>query len=209
MTKEYAITDFSSIEIGNGFDVELNYGSEFKVEVDFNKSVEKRLIVEKEEDSLVLRLEKGFSFINNKLAARITLPAVNNLKLSGACTISIIGKVPFFDKTVIELSGASNIKGNINASLVEIYMSGASDMSIVGSATEVIATLSGASSINSIDFTTDLLEANLSGASSIKLECLDLIQAKLSGASSIKYIGSPKTEIETSGGSTVKKIDGN
>jgi len=203
MTKEYEISDFTKISAGFGFNVKVYYGEKFKVVVTTKDDHDKKLIVEKEEDTLVLNYKQGFFSSNPGLSAEVTLPFIDGLRISGASNIELMDRVLVAERLMLKASGASSMAGYIESSFTEIHLSGASSVEITGSTNECVVHLSGASHILAKDFTTDSLEAKVSGASHITMEVVDLIEGKLSGASSINYLGEPKIESATSGVSSI------
>jgi len=94
---------------------------------------------------------------------------------------------------------------NVNG-LLDIHISGASDVEINGTADEVKIDASGASDVKAYDFTTTNCSVDASGASSIKITVNKELSAKLSGASSVNYKGSAMIrDIKTSGASSISR----
>ena len=91
--------------------------------------------------------------------------------------------------------------------MLNVDISGASDMTVSGSASKLDVEVSGASKFKGDDFATDYCDARASGASDIKITVNKELSAHANGASDIRYKGTGKiTDIKTSGASSISKI---
>ena len=110
----------------------------------------------------------------------------------------------------MDLSGSSDINGNIVADELELDMSGASDATLVGQVSTLKLGLSGSSSLkrsivgSHYAFACDNCEGSMSGSSEAYIHCDGSITVSLSGASDLYYTGSAVTRgSNTSGGSNL------
>jgi hypothetical protein len=111
------------------------------------------------------------------------------------------------DSIDLEVSGASNVSGNIVAGgNAEFDISGASTVDLSGSAEDLKADVSGASHLELDDFPVHNANVKLSGASNGTVNMNGTLDANLSGASNLYYIGEPTMgDIDTSGASNISK----
>ena len=110
----------------------------------------------------------------------------------------------------MDLSGASNIEGNVSATDFDIELSGASDATLKGQVTHLQINLSGASDIketvngNRYGLACDQCEGSISGSSNAYIHCDGVIKVSLSGASDLHFTGDAFTaDSSTSGGSEI------
>ena len=108
------------------------------------------------------------------------------------------------------MSGASNIKGNVDADDLDLELSGASDALIEGLVGTLKINLSGASDIKKTinghryGFACDHCEGSMAGASNAYIHCDGTIRVSLSGDSDLHYTGNAATTgSTTSGGSEI------
>ncbi|MEI9808131.1 MAG: head GIN domain-containing protein [Bacteroidota bacterium] len=152
-------------------------------------------------DSKGMKWTKG----NKKLKAYISFKAIDKLRVSGACDVSIVGELKA-DDLLVDLSGASDLKGKIDAKKLSFDMSGASDSKITGTAVSLNIDASGASSFKGFDFSTDYCNVSASGASDIKITVNKELSATASGASDIDYKGAGVVrDVKTSGASSISR----
>ncbi|MDD2491115.1 MAG: DUF2807 domain-containing protein [Bacteroidales bacterium] len=142
---------------------------------------------------------------------------------SGASRIDIKGK---FQSVKYDISGASKVTidqdatdvtlGGSGASvmdysgkstIVDVSISGATHVSMKGSATTANFEASGASVLNAEDFIVKDVDIEVSGVSQVRANVTGSISAEISGGSVVNYSGSPVVKkIETSSQGSFKRI---
>ncbi len=209
VSEEMTFADFTAIDAANAFVVDIVQSESFDVTVRVDDNILDLLDVSRAGDTLRVRLKRGVNLTGDvTLEAKIAMPDLDGLVLSGAASASVSG-FRSQDRLDIELSGASAIEGDLEASHMDIEASGASRVALEGSATKLIIRGSGASSLDLADFTVDTAEVRLSGASEATVNVLERIDpVDVSGASRLRYLGDPSLgNVSTSGASTVEKTD--
>ena len=225
-TREFNYSDFTRIEVGNAFEVEVVQSGSFGISVTADDNIFDYLNVAKSGETLKIWLKSGYSYGNHTAIAEISMPQLYqldfsgathgivrgfssshdfNLELSGASSLNIndmtAGNLRF------GISGASSVTGNIVADGdAHFNLSGASSVSLSGSADDLDADASGASSLGLDDFTVHNVSIELSGASNGTINLDGTLNADLSGASRLYYIGEPTLgDLDTSGSSSISK----
>jgi len=113
------------------------------------------------------------------------------LDASGASDVNIVGTIKG-DDVLVKLSGASDIKGDIQYNNARFVLTGASDSKLTGKVGRIKIQASGASDFKCYDLIAEIAEINASGASDVKINVLQEISVHASGASSVNYKGSPQ-----------------
>lgn len=200
--------NFDAIELSNAFDVYLTQGSEESVAVSASEpKYRDNIKVEVKGGVLIIRYDnKGkWNTGNKKLKAYISFKQLNKLNVSGACDVYIVDNWKA-DNLKIDLSGASNLKGQTTAQKLMIDLSGASDLTLTGTVGQLNVEASGASDFKGYDLAVDFCNARASGASDIKITVNKELSAEASGASDVKYKGSGLIrDIKTSGASSISR----
>lgn len=207
-TETRNVNDFTGIKVSDAFDVYITYSNENKsVEIEANENLQECIEVYKEGDNLVIELEDKIHIRNGKatLKAYLTSDYLNNFDISGASTITMHNALNVKDCT-IELSGASDIRGTINADKLYADISGASELSLSGTTRDCYMDISGASEVNDYGWGIDYLSLELSGASNAYLTVNKELGVDASGASTIEFKGNGRImKQDISGASTVKR----
>jgi hypothetical protein len=202
--------NFHAIELSNAFDVYLTQSNEESVAVSAAETkFRDNIIVEVKSGVLIVRYDSKdkwkWNTGNKKLKAYISFKNLDRLNVSGACDVYIVDNWKA-DNLKLGLSGASNLKGKLDAQKIMIDLSGASDMTLSGNVGQVNIEASGASNFKGFDMVVDFCDAKASGASDISITVNKELSANASGASDIKYKGSGLIrDIKTSGASNISR----
>jgi hypothetical protein len=223
ISKEMDFSDFTRVEVGSAFEVEIIQADSYHVSVTADDNLFDYITVAKEGDTLKIALKPSYSYDFLTLRARVTMPNLYALDLSGATK----GTVSGFDSSAdlaldlsgasslamsdmsaldisLEASGASRVTGSIAAGDAEFDVSGASTVTLAGSANDIDIEASGASHVGLGDFPVNNAEVKLSGASRATVNLSGRLDVDLSGASNLSYIGEPTMgDISISGASTI------
>lgn len=225
ITEEYNFSDFNRVQVANAFQVEISQSDTFGISITVDDNIMDYVIVNRSGDTLQVRLKQGYIYHSVTAIAKISMPDIERLDMSGATqgilndfistgdiTITISGAsiLTLSDLSAgdlsMEVSGASNMTGNLTAGDVDFEVSGASNLSLSGSGQDLRADVSGASNMSMDNFTTDNADIDLSGVSTGVVNTGGTLDANVSGASTLYYIGNPLMgDIDISGASSVQK----
>ena len=229
VTEEKDFTDFSRVDIGGTFEVEIVQSDSFSTTISTDKSFVDYIAVSKEGETLKIYLNPHHNFTDftmgvKTLKAKITMPALHGIRLSGATKATITGFRSSQDFSLnvsgassldlddievgnaeIVISGASKITGSIKAENVDFEVSGASKVELAGSGENTILNASGASQVNLADFILNDANVKLSGASEASINAKGRLDAAVSDASTLYFLGNPTTgDTSVTGASTIK-----
>jgi len=225
-TREFDFSDFTRVEVGNAFEVEVVQSGSFGISVTADDNIFEYLSVAKSGEMLKIRLKSGYSYSNHTAIVEISMPQLYAVEFSGATSGSVQGFSSSHDFEVelsgasslyitdmetgaidFDASGASSITGNITANGdAGLNISGASSVILSGSADDLNADVSGASKLGFDDFTVHNADIGLSGASNGTVSMDGVLNAEVSGASRLYYIGEPTLgDLDISGGSSISK----
>jgi len=186
VTEEKLFSDFTSVDAGSGFNVEISESNSYSVFVTADDNVMDNIHVSKLGDTLNVRVNWGVSLSSVTLKVRITMPELLRLELSGGAR-GIIEEISSADSVSFNLSGGSQLVGHGEAGNLEIDLSSGSRLDFT-------------------DFKSQNVNIELSGGSQATINMDGTLDADLSGGSQLYYIGDPTLgDIETSGGSSINK----
>ncbi|MFC1958464.1 head GIN domain-containing protein [Chloroflexota bacterium] len=204
-TKTYNFSDFTTIEAHQGFQVELSQSTEFSIEITIDDNLVEYLEIDKSGSTLIIRLKQNRMYTLATLRAKVTLPDIDRLDLSGGSQAEVTG----FDLShnlSIELSGGSRVTGDISADDVDLKLSGGSRIELVGSADNLVTDGSGGSQLELGSFPVDNANIKISGGGRATVDVSGTLDLDISGGSRVIYDGEPQIgDIDLSGGSTMKR----
>ncbi len=109
----------------------------------------------------------------------------------------------------MDVSGATEVKGIVNVSKLNMDISGTSVAKLAGTVSEGNIEASGACKVNSYDLVIDRCKASSSGASNIRVTVNGELNADASGGSTIYYKGAGVGKVlNTSAGASIKSRSG-
>lgn len=207
VTNEEYVSDFTAVDAGSGFNVEISESKSYSVLVTADDNIMDYVEIKKSGDTLMIGVNWGYSFKSVTLKAEITMPELDSLELSGGAK----GKLREFNATnqvSVELSGGSRLTGEFETSQdAEFYLSGGSHLAgFIGEANDLTIDASSGSHSDLSDFKVHDANVELSGGSQATINLDGKLDADLSGGSHLYYIGEPTLgNIETSGDSKISK----
>jgi len=221
---------FTSIRVSNSIELYISQSNKTEVAVSAKTDEYKnRIITEVVGGTLIIRMADNYSRWwkwgneDYRIKAYVSVNELYALTASGATNVKIVNGLSS-EKLKINLSGASDLKGDIKAGTLMTELSGASnfkgtvqaeafsvksygacDIEVGGSGDDLIVDVSGASSVKMYDYMVKAASVEASGASSIKLNVSGMLKASATGASSIDYKGNPSQKnLKSAGASSVK-----
>ncbi len=223
-TRTYDYTDFESVEISNAFQAEIVQSNIWSVSITAGSKLFDHLNISIEDRILKISLRSWQLWNFRQPKARITMPELYSLKLSGASTGSVSGFKSNHDTdfyvsgaskvdldleaydSCAEVSGASRVTGRLSVHDMDMEVTGASRAELEGTGNSLDIYVSGASRVDMENFTMTDASVDVSGASRLTISPTGKTSVSLSGASSLHYTGNPQLEsINISGSSTIHK----
>jgi len=204
--KTYDFKDFTNVEFSGGYQYKVKQSDSYSVFVASHENLIKRLNIHQSGDTLYI----GFkSNVYNEADTMVTvvMPKLEKLVVSGACKGSATG----FNSTgdlEIKTYGDSELNMNIKAGKTGLDISGSSEITGDLTSADTQVELSGASHLN-MSLKTSKTTITVSGDSEVTGDLQALaFQLTLSGASKCELNGSAgNTVIEASGSSEMNSKD--
>ena len=228
-TRKYDIGEFTRVDINSAFSYEIEHADTYSVSITARSNLFDDINVTMEGQTLIVGMEPfhdPWTTINISPNPKvvITMPQLRGLDSSGATggivagfsssenldiTASGASEVELAgisaDNVIFDLSGASEVTGDIEAENVELDLSGASTIQLKGSADSITAEVSGACDLLLAGLEAKDASIVLSGASNGSVNLDGTLDADLSGASTLEYTGEPTLGIMDITGSSVLK----
>ncbi len=210
VTEEMEFSDFTIVEVGWAFKVEITQASSYSVNITADDNFFDYIEASKAGDTLTISLKSGYNYrplwpwTKLTLKAEITMPELHELELSGGTHGTLEGFSSSHEFVVL-LSGASSLNGDFTTTEdAQFTVSGASSAELEGAANDLTVNVEGASRLELSDFSVHNARVTLGGASRATVNLDGRLDGDVSGASHLLYMGNPTAvEVHTSGGSTV------
>jgi len=201
--KEYPLTGFDRVEASHAFQVQVSQAANYSVVVSADDNILPDVEVTLSGDTLRIGLRPGRNYARATLRARIALPSLRGVGLSGASQATITGFQSSSDLD-LHLSGAASLRGDIRAGNLRAGLSGASRLTLAGSGQRLELNGSGGSNADLLNWPASDAVVHLSGGSRADVNVSGHLDAELSGGAHLEYAGKPTLgRVETSGGASI------
>jgi hypothetical protein len=206
-SEQFGFTGFRRVDVQGPFHIELARSEKFHIAVTADDNILELIQVAKDADVLRIGVGGGNKPVSVRpmtaLLVTLAMPALDELRMGGACTGRLIkwsdGPTPLR----LTLDGASTLRGRIDVREVVMDVNGASEVDVQGVAKQAALEANGASRLKLRLLTLDKAEVRLSGASSAVVDVKNKLDYDVSGASHLEYAGHPTLgKHETSGASS-------
>jgi hypothetical protein len=201
-----SLSGFDQISVGGAFDLFVTIGDRWHVEVVADDNLMERIQTEVRGKTLRIGLPAPTSIRKYKeLKVYVTMPAISELKTSGAATAVFTNEVRQ-PRLVLSSSGASDIRISVHVDELYVNSSGSSDIHIDGFAAYAEISASGSSDFRGRNFECAAASVKLSGSSNMWARITQRVSGSLSGSSDLRIVGgNPKIDVRTSGSSGVRR----
>lgn len=201
---------FDAISVSHIFTVSLVPGDEGSLTVEGEENLLEYVVTKVSGNRLEITVKKGYQLqvsAGKKDGIRVVVPVrdLSEASASGASDLTSTFALKA-DRFKTSVSGAADIRLQLDAGDVEAEMSGAGTLKLSGTARSVDINGSGAADLKAYELTAGEVRAELSGSSDVQITATRRITARVSGASDLRYKGNPEfVDTKTSGAASVKK----
>jgi hypothetical protein len=179
ISKTYELTDFDRIEIAGVYDLDVSVGGAFSVEISGPEAEMARVDARVENGELILDREDGKGHWRKLgLNARITLPALTAVSVSGVVDGDVVG---------------------IAAEQFRADLSGVGDLDLSGECGDLTVNVSGVGDLDAEALKCKNVDVNVSGVGEASVYASESVDATISGIGEISVYGSPP-RVEKNGG---------
>jgi len=190
------LNGYNAVDIKGLVNVRIVKGDHYSIEVKGSKNEEKKYNVYVSGETLVIEYDddrkifwKG-NVIGDETKINITMPELRKLEIQGSGKLKFRG---FDEKEVdIKLMGAIVGEGNLNATTLNVELTGASFLDLSGNGKFMEADIIGASGLRAYGYEVNHCIIEAHGASNAKVNVIETLEIKKGFASSVSHRGNPE-----------------
>jgi len=90
-TEASDFSDFTKLEVHNDLQVDLKKSSDFNIEITVDDNLQKYLEIDRSGNTGIIRLQQNRLYTSATLSAKITMPDISRLDLSGGSQADVTG----------------------------------------------------------------------------------------------------------------------
>ena len=205
--KNRTILEFTKLEISDAIEVEITQADSCSMQIETYSNYHPYIYTEVSGSTLRIYTSSSVDLNGSKIKVYLTSKELSEIKASGATKSLFLNKI-VGEQLDVSLSGASELKGEVNLKILKVDLSGASYLNFAGVTTDMNIESSGASRTYLYSLIADNTILDLSGASVAEVNSTKSLSVSGSGGSKVYYKGNPTiTKSNLSGASTLQKAD--
>lgn len=205
--KEIAVADYHTIQLGGGasivYEQRTDVAPYLKIVVDEN--ILPLLAIESGDS--VLRIGSKENIWPTKCQVFTNSAGLKKLDFSGSIDLHLKNNL-VADRLNIDVSGSGKLKiDNITCNQLFLSLSGSSNVTLAGQATELKASLSGSGKVEAEELVVNRAVCRASGSGNFRVHAVDFLEVSISGAGKVRYKGDPEVEKSISGAGKIERIE--
>ena len=208
-TEDRPVSDFKNVDVSGAAKVLVSQGDHPSVKIEGDENLLPYMEVNQIGNKIEVREKPGFNLApTTDIKVYVTAPVFNDIDASGACDIIGQTKISNPEDLAMHVSGAGDIKMEVDAPRLKAEVSGSGSIYLKGTTKDVYLDLTGAGHAHCYDLLAENTKIDISGAGSAEVYASVKLEAEVSGAGSVKYRGNATTVTQNvSGAGSVHKED--
>jgi hypothetical protein len=206
-TEERVISSFSRVDVRGAMKVNVSQGDVKKVRIEADENLIQYVEIKQEGNNLIIKTRDGYNLDpTSDMRVYVTAPLFKSINVSGACDIIGQGKITNGENMKMHVSGAGDIKMDVDAPAIEVEISGSGTVNLKGETKDFDLDLSGAANAHCYDLLSENTKVVISGAGDAEVYASVKLDAHVSGAGAVSYKGNAtNVNQQVSGAGSVKK----
>lgn len=185
---------FTRVNFGVSGDLYINFGNEFRVELEGSKSLLDDIVTEVSSGKLIIKKENWRINMNEKVTVYITMPELTGLGVSGSGKAEVKDPIKTEDLDLSVSGSGRLVTTGINVSNLDCSISGSGNIEIEGNgtATDCEISISGSGNYSGEALKISSAEISISGSGNCSCSVTESIEAHISGSGNVTYAGNAK-----------------
>ena len=206
-TEDRPVSSFNRIEVHGSMKVNISQGDVPKVQIEADENLIDYIEVNQEGDLLVIKTKDRYNLDpTGDMRVYVTAPLFRSVDVSGACDIIGQTKINNSEKMDLRVSGAGEIKLDVDAPALDVRLSGSGSINLKGETKDLLLEISGAAHAHCYDLLSENTKVVISGAGDAEVYASVKLDARVSGAGAVTYKGEAReVNQNVSGAGSVKK----
>jgi len=208
-TQERSVGSFDQVEVSGAIELYVSGGESGPVRIETDENLQQYVEVEQHGSVLEVRSRRGYNLRpTKKVIVHVSSPNYSRLSVSGASNIVGQNKIHGNDRLEMHVSGAGDIRADVDAPDFKASVSGSGNIDLKGNVRDLDLEISGAGDAKCFDMMAENTKVRISGAGSADVYASVSLDAHVSGAGGVSYKGgATKVSQQVSGAGSVKKVD--
>ncbi|RYY27793.1 MAG: DUF2807 domain-containing protein, partial [Chitinophagaceae bacterium] len=182
-SEERSVNSFSQVEVHGAIDVHVSQGDLKPVRIEGDENLLQYVEIKQEGNRIEVRSRRGYNLKpTSDLKIYVTSPNFTKIDVSGACDIIGDTRISNNDKLDLQVSGAGDIRMEVDVPVVTADISGSGSVNLKGRTRDFSCDLSGAGHARCFELLSENTTIDISGAGDAEVYASIKVDAEVSGA---------------------------
>ncbi|NML22796.1 DUF2807 domain-containing protein [Pseudoflavitalea sp. G-6-1-2] len=206
-TDSRSIGSFNGVSSSGSFDIYVSSGPN-SVKIEAEENLLQYIETYVDGNTLRIGTKDGYWLRPSRdIKIYVSAPSFNKIHSSGSGNIIGQGLITSAEKIDVSVSGAADIKLEVDAPEVESEITGSGSADLKGNTKKFTSRISGSGNVEAFDLKSEETEVRVSGSGDVAVFASVKLKVKVSGSGDVRYKGNPKVESQITGGGGVTKVD--
>ncbi len=209
VTKEYAITHYTKLDVGVPSEVyyTLNDSLDAYLSLEVDNNIIEYLDIEVNNEKLSIREIDKISIKPSKFIIRTNSKELYALAMYGNVKFISNEKLKTSDLK-IDIAGSGEVTCNdLEANSTYVSIAGSGKITLAGKSPNTAYKIAGSGNISTLNLLQDSVTCHIAGSGFIEVNAKDILTNKIAGSGKITYKGNPKINNSIAGSGKIEQID--
>lgn len=201
------ITGFSHIAVSGNFEVTLQQGDGFKVELEADANLLSYIETRKHDLELEIN-EKGGYNLDSKHPIKIfiQMPKVDEISMSGAGIIKGSAAIENSDKLELNIGGSGEMELQVKSPKIDLEIGGSGKATLTGSTRDFKVSIGGSGDCLAEELLSENCKISIGGSGTARVYASVKLNASIGGSGDVYYGGTPTVTQSVGGSGSIQPI---
>ena len=182
-------TNYTSVEVNNGFEVIFTFGNNEKVRIETNENIQQYIVATQSGNKLLFKRTDNTNFTpNTSVKIYISAKTITEITGTGGAVITVLNKF-IAENLILNLSGGGKFSADLQCKSFNTTISGGANLNLIGITDNFTINSTGGSKFGDFSFVVKKFTCNVSGGSEGNVTVNDKLDVTASGGSIVRYKG--------------------
>lgn len=207
-TTERNISSFNEIKCAGSYDVQLTQGNSSVVKIETDGNLQSYIISQVNGNELNIRTQNDVNIRpSGKIKLYITTPKLEEFKLEGSGDVSTTNRFSGGDHLDLSITGAGNIRFDVNTPTIHSEISGTGDIYLSGETKNSKIEIAGSGNYHAENLQSENAAVKIAGQGDALLFADSTLNVEIAGVGNVSYKGNASITQNIAGSGKIKKLE--
>ncbi|MGN6438123.1 MAG: head GIN domain-containing protein [Agriterribacter sp.] len=203
-----SVGSFDGVELRGSMNVRVKNTPDRAVEIEGEENLLPYVETFVDDGKLVIKYKDNTNIhTTEEMLVHVSAPELEEIRITGAGDVTGEGKLESNDEIKVKVTGAGNIKLELDAPSVEADVTGSGDIQLSGNTKDIKCSTTGSGNIKATELKAENAKVSTLGSGNISVFASVKIDASISGSGDISYKGGGAVSSKVHGSGSVRAVE--